>query len=270
MRSGAQRRLELADAGDEELHLLVRGPDTGGGVEKQIGLLDRGQAADEGDNSRLGGDRQAVARRAPGRGIDGGKRLEIEPERHDANTVGAADAVPLDEIATDAWRDGKDGVGTAGKKAFGGRECVFAERAEIAFEHVTVIGVHHPGAARPGGVVEDGGEASEAARLGHVRVDDRRAEAPQPAGDLRQRRSVGGGRDLTVERRQIRGLEPVIGRNEIAHVALALSDPSVDQERVISARFEPLAETDRLNRRAADVQARDDACHADRRGRASG
>ena len=53
-------------------------------------------------------------------------------------------------------------------------------------------------------------------------------------------------------------------RQEIAHVAFAFAQLSVDEQRLDAARAQPIRERHGLNRRAADVQARDDSDDAHR------
>ena len=114
-------------------------------------------------------------------------------------------------------------------------------------------------------VVGSGRDAAQHAGLGHVRMNDRRPrpiqfaiETPQGAdiGDRRQRAAQG----FEVDRARA-------GCDQVTHVAFAVAEPAVDQRGRKAVRLEPVGEARRLNRRAADVQARDDAHYGNRRRR---
>ena len=78
-------------------------------------------------------------------------------------------------------------------------------------------------------------------------------------------------RQLAAQSRDVFNFEGPIAWQQIPHVALTLAEPAMDQERVVSGRFETSGQIDGLNRRAPDVEPRDDARDADwRDGRLGG
>src|SRR5205085_6342204 len=83
---------------------------------------------------------------------------------------------------------------------------------------------------------------------------------PPKLGDGRH---VGGGRDLTLERRHENGCHTQFIRLPF-HPAFSLTDVPGNSRRLVTAFVEPCGELRDVERRAADVQARDDTEDADR------
>jgi hypothetical protein len=93
-------------------------------------------------------------------------------------------------------------------------------------------------------------------------VDNVGAEVAQHVEDLSKRHGVVQWRD-----RSSQGWEVTRGfwrRHQIAHVAFARTEVSVNQARIEASCRQPFGQCDRLDRRSADIQSSDDAedtCH---------
>ena len=149
--------------------------------------------------------------------------------------------------------------------ALGAEEDARLRRAEISLEHVAVVGVHDAGArAATGGPVVDGRrQPAERAGLGHVRVDDVRTKVAQDVEQLRERDGVVRGRDRPPQRRQVSTCDGApVSRYRMS--PSPASELAVHEQRLEAARRQAIGQRDRLNRRPADVQARDDADDAHR------
>jgi hypothetical protein len=265
----ARRALQLAAqhavAGDEEQRARIARGDAGGRIQEQPMLLDRRQPADRGDDARLLGDGERRSRHAAILVGQRRERREIEPERDHAILRGRSDAMLVEELSLDLRRDGDDGVGGLRELALGRREELRRAGREIPVEHVAVVRVHDARWRVPSdrAVVSRRGQTAERARLGHVRVDDRRAEAAERAIQRCERDDVVRRGDRTAERLDMLRADAPI-REQILHVALAGAERAVDQKRVDAPRRQTLGQGHRLNGRPADVQAGDDSRHAHR------
>jgi hypothetical protein len=88
------------------------------------------------------------------------------------------------------------------------------------------------------------------------------AQIAQDVDQLHQRERVMKGSDRTFQRSQ--RLDRNRRRQQIPHVAFAAIELAVNEERFESARRQSFGQRDRLNRRPADVQPRDDSKDAHR------
>jgi len=257
---------QLAVAGDQKERARVGGRNPRRGIEKQPMLLDGRQAADRRDDLRVDGYAKSRSRCAAIRVGNGRQRRQIEAERDHSVLFRTSDSILLDQLALNLRRDCDDRVRRACELAFGADEQSRDGRTEIPLEHVTVVGVHDARARAAAGcaVVGERGQAADRAGLRHVRVDDRGTEAAQRAIHLRERDHIVSRCDGTPERCQLPHVDAAV-REQIAHVAFALAEPSVDQQRVDAARRESFGERRRLDGRPADVEAGDDSGDAHRR-----
>jgi peptidoglycan/LPS O-acetylase OafA/YrhL len=266
-RFGFERSPRLSIASDQQRCGRATIDDAASHGEEQVVLFDRGQTSDGGDNGHVWIDLQ---RRARGAAVHGtGKRTQIEAERHDAVLSRRADAKVAGDGGVDSRRDGDDAIGHPRERSFDGEEGRRFRAAEIAFEHVTVVGVDESRACRSGDglVVENRGRTSDRARLRHVRVHDVRPEPAEQREQPRRRARIVERGDLAAQRRHVHDLAAAwcTTVEQVLHVALAGAERTVDEQRVVPARREPCRQLDRLDRRAADVEACDNAGDANRR-----
>src|SRR5262249_39710899 len=171
-------RTKLAVPCDEKHRAGPALSDARGHLQKEPLILDRGQASDGRDDIGGGRDAETVAGLDASRSVDGEERLEIESERNDPVLFRGADPLLQEQFVADPRRDRDDAIGRARERALDREEAARRQAAEVALEHVAVIGVHQPHAfgARTGAVPGDRSKTPERAGLGHVRVDDRRTE----------------------------------------------------------------------------------------------
>ena len=112
--------------------------------------------------------------------------------------------------------------------------------------------------------MEDRRRAGEQSGLRHVGVDNLRTEGRDDAKQGDEGARVRPRRDGPSERRNLpRAARHARVVHQIAHVAFGVADAAVEQQRVESLRGQTARESNRLDRWSADVQARDDAQHAD-------
>ena len=95
-----------------------------------------------------------------------------------------------------------------------------------------------------------------------MRVDDVRTEAAHDLEQPRERDGVMHGRERTPQRLHFSDGDG--DRQEVAHVAFARIQLAVHENRVESARRKAVRQRDRLNRRPADIQSRNDPDNAHR------
>jgi hypothetical protein len=170
---------------------------------------------------------------------------------------------PLEQVTTDCGGDRDQCVRASAQRPFDGRESPRLPGGEVPFEHVPVVRVDQSRGrmSTDARVVQQRGGAADRSGFCGVRVHDRgtkSAEESEHASHCR-RRPPG----LPTERRHVRHIELAIVRDQISHVALARPEPAVDEQRLAAQRVEARAHLDGLNRRSADVQARDDARDTD-------
>ena len=104
-------------------------------------------------------------------------------------------------------------------------------------------------------VVGTDGEAAEQSGLGHVGVDDIRLEVAQGLPQREERLEVVERSDRPAQRGHEREIRT--RRRQVGHVALAAIETAVQQAGDVPAPFKIRRQGDRLDRRSADVQARD-------------
>ena len=95
-------------------------------------------------------------------------------------------------------------------------------------------------------------------------MDNGRPESTEELKHASDGADISEWRHVAPKRGDLRGFEAVITRDQVLHVAFARSEAAVNQQRVVTDRLQPRAHLDRLDRRSADIQARDDAGHPDR------
>jgi len=260
-----ERSTQLAIAGNQEERAGMAIEHAVRGFQKQVVLLDRRQAADRGDDLRVGGNREGGPRGGTVSIVHRGQRGQIEAERNDAVLLGPADAIVRQELVLDLRRDRDDRVARARELALGGREYPRGGGPEVPLQDVSVIGVHDARGRAPASrsVVGERRKAADDAGLGHVGVHDRRLEAAERAVDACQRDGVASRNDRTLQVGDVRRADVRAGQ-EIAHVALAGTETSVDEKRVVSPSRQPFGQRRGLDGRPAHVQARDDSRDAHR------
>jgi len=227
-------------------------------VEKQFVLLDRREPADGADDG--GPDRQIEfrARLMASRRVHCRERRQIESQRYDPVLALDADAMGMQQFLANGRRDGDDRVADRRQGAFQRDEHRGHQRAEVAVEHVTVVGVNHPRARRRSAreVVGRRRQASKQAGLGHVGMHDRRLGPSVFPVQAHERAQVVEGRERTAQCGQVTGVGS--GRHQVRHVAFAGSKPSMDQASVEPATLQGGRQASGLDRRSADIEPRDD------------
>ena len=137
-----------------------------------------------------------------------------------------------------------------------------------------MIGMHQPGPpfSRNRTVVDHRGEPADGSGLRHVGVHDCRTKPAQQLEDFDHRAQIVNRCDAALE---VRNLDDRVGGDamtveQIAHIAFALCQRAVREQRLAAAVGESRRELDRLNGGPADVQTRDDAQDANGAGRLHG
>jgi hypothetical protein len=260
-----ERAAQLAVARDQENRVRLNVSDLPGCVEEQAMVLDGRQTSDRCDYVGVRGNLQCDSSRCATFVVDRRESIELEAERHDAVLADAADVVPADEFIPNTRRHGGDAVGHVGQLPLDADERRCGRPSEIAFEHVAVIRVND--ACSPptpnGAVVGDGRQTSERAGLRHMRMDDVGPEGAERSIELPPRPRVVSRSEPTLQCVHMERRDRRIGLlEEVGHVPFALANRSVHEERLDAPFRQPRREIDRLYRRAADVQARDDSRNA--------
>ena len=131
--------------------------------------------------------------------------------------------------------------------------------AEVAVEHVAVVGVNHARTRRASArqVVRRRRQPAQQARLRHVRMNDGRLPGAELSIQPPQRAQIVERRQRAAQRRQEHRVGA--GRQQVAHVAFAVTETAVEESRAVAVRVECGGESGRLDRRSADVEARDHA-----------
>ena len=188
---------QLAVAGDQRDRVRMRGHDVLDHIQEEAMLLDRRQSSDRGHDGHASGQVEIAPRRFARSRVDGGKRRQVEAQRHDPVLRGHADVVAVEQFIPNRRRDRDDRIAGAGQHPLQRDEDLRHEGAEISLEHVAVVGVHHSRARRGSTrqVVKRRGQAPEQAGLGHVRVHDGRTHSRDLAVEPHERLVI-------VERRQ--------------------------------------------------------------------
>ena len=225
-------------------------------------LLDGGEAADGGHDRNTG----RHIERAPGldarHRIHRGKWREVEAERHHAILRFLPNAIGVEQVGANGRRDGDDRITDPCQPALESDEHRGHELAEVAVEHVAVVGVNHARTRRASArqVVRRRRQPAQQTRLRHVGMNDGRLPGAELSIQPPQRAQIVERRQRAAQRRQEHRVGA--GRQQVAHVAFAVTETAVEESRAVAVRVECGGESGRLDRRSADVEARDHARNA--------
>src|SRR5262252_2560361 len=109
---------KLAVSGNEKHGVGALPSHAPGDLQEEPLILDRGQPADGRDDVCARAEAQTIAGVGARGGVDGKKRLEIEPERNNPVLRGGADPMLPQQFVPDPRRDRDDAIGGARQRAF--------------------------------------------------------------------------------------------------------------------------------------------------------
>jgi O-antigen ligase len=245
-----ERIEQLTFSRDYELRGRVTARHFDRDIDEALGPLDLSEPPDISDHRSVGGETERRARGAPinsrGRGDTG---------RNDRVLLAPSDPRRQELVAYLGTDRDQSGRGTR-HCTLDTRDELGLRRREVSGEQMSVVVVHgRRNAVRPRR------DSSEHTRLGLVRVNDVRPEAADDLGDVPQRFGVVSKVWRATETgdafdREIGGAQ--------RHVITFVRADLAGQEPVVETRgVETFAQHGRLERRTADVEAVDDAQHAE-------
>ena len=250
---------QLAVSGDQKKRVWNGLNDLSGCIEEDFVIFYRRKPADGRNDMSVRRKGKDDAGASTGTRVDAGKLSEVESKRHNAVLLRATDSITSEKVFLHSGRHGDEPIGDAREPALDPDEGCGRGPSEIPLQYVAVVGLDdaRPVSSADRAVVGRCRKAPQRAGLRHVRVDDVRSESTQHPIELPQCPRVVGRGGTTLQHAHGHGRRPGSSAVEqVAHVALSIADGSVHEERVHTAFRQPRGEIDRLNRRAADVQAR--------------
>jgi hypothetical protein len=223
--------------------------------------LDGGHASDPADHERVRADAEDAPDLATRDPVELDTFTNLDAEAEDGELLRRSHA-ESDEVVAHLGADRDEHRRPPCERPLQDAERRRRRTAEVATQHVAVERVHdHRGAGRPRGESRD---ASDRARLGGVRVEDRRSLATDERGKPDDRAQVAQGGDLAVQLVQRDDRDAALPR-DLRHRFLAAGERARDERRVVAAGREALRQIGDVQRRASDVQPRDHAQHLDAR-----
>jgi hypothetical protein len=183
--------------------------------------------------------------------LRGEEGFQLQAKGGAAHLLRAADAEVEDLLFLRLAED-DDAVRAAGQGALDAEEELRLPPGEVAVEDVAVVRVDHGRDTR-----QPRGDAAEGARLGEVRVNQVRPEAPDLPPEAEESGAVTLEGDLPPEAGDLRERDAPL-RGQALHRALVRTYAADHQARLEPRVLQALGQVDGLVRRTADVQAGDD------------
>jgi len=226
-------------------------------------LFDCRQPAYGCDNERGLGDCKRSPRPRAILRVDPQQSRQIEAERDQSHAIASRHLVGAEQIDSDLLRYRDQRIGSPPEHAFHEQKTPGAPISEVAFEHVTVVGVDQTRvvASSRGQVIEQSRGAAERPGLRHMCVDNLRPGDAERAIDAPERQDVIDGRHRSREAGNI-DCACALDWKDRRHISFIGTQTPMNQRCVESIVAEVATETKSLNRRAADIEPRDHARHS--------